>query len=129
MVSWAFNSFLEFSVASCYAFYAKALIPFGPSNKFDDAFRLLWKSDLPFKIKAFGWRLLLDRLPTKDLLVYRGISIPLDKLKCIFCGYGVENMNHYFFGCRVVNNIWSEIALWVGKVDILEDECLSNFID
>ena len=72
--------------------------------------------DVPFKIKAFGWRLFHNRLPMKDLLVARGMSFPLDELKCIFCGLSVETRDHFFFGCLVVKNIWSEISLWVSKV-------------
>ncbi|XP_058726790.1 uncharacterized protein LOC131598181 [Vicia villosa] len=84
-------------------FYGNAFIPFRPPNKFDDNIGLVWKSEVPYKIKAFVWRLLLDRLLTKDLLVYR------------------ENRNHYFIGCWVVKNIWSEIAHWVKerKVDVV----------
>ncbi|XP_058762981.1 uncharacterized protein LOC131636394 [Vicia villosa] len=128
-VSWVSNNGLDFCVTSCYAFYGNDFIPHGPPNKFDDAFRLVWKVEVPFKIKAFGWILLLDRLPTKNLLVLRGIPFPVDNLKCIFCGVDVENRNHSFFGCGVVKNIWKEIAFWVGKVGYMEDECLSNFMD
>ncbi|XP_058746298.1 uncharacterized protein LOC131619191 [Vicia villosa] len=128
-VMWIGGDSLDFTVASCYDFYERDLIPFGPYFKFDEAYRHFWKAEVPFKIKPFGWRLLLDRLPTKELLVFRGISIPLDKLMCTFCGYGVENRNHFFFCCRVVKDIWFEIALWVGKSVSAEGECLSNFMD
>ncbi|XP_058725660.1 uncharacterized protein LOC131596952 [Vicia villosa] len=96
---------------------------------FIHAFGLLWKLEVPFKIKAFGWRLFLDRLPVKDLLKTRGISIPLDDLKCLFCGNSSESSPHLFFSCLVVQNIWSEIANWVGKGDNIDVECLSNFMD
>ncbi|XP_058775492.1 uncharacterized protein LOC131649752 [Vicia villosa] len=129
LVTWDFKSGLEFSVASCYKFYGDAFIPYGPHYKFDDAFRLVWKAEVPFKIKAFGWRLLLDRLPTKDLLEYRGISFFLANLKCSFCGIDVESRNHSIFGCWVVKSIWREIAVWVDKMNSLEDECLPNFMD
>ncbi|XP_058763266.1 uncharacterized protein LOC131636670 [Vicia villosa] len=129
VVSWKFNSEGFFLVASCYSFLGLDRIPYGPPNEFVDAFGMVWKAEVPFKIKAFGWRLLLDRIPTKDLLVYRGISFPLDKLKCSFCGYDIETRNHSFFGFRVVKAIWLDIALWVDKEGGLEDECLSNFMD
>ncbi|XP_058784326.1 uncharacterized protein LOC131659106 [Vicia villosa] len=129
VVSWKFNWEGVFSVASCYTFLGLAVIPFGPPNEFEDAFGLVWKAEVPFKIKAFGRRLLLDRIPTKDLLVYRGISFPLDKLNCSLFGYEVENRNNSFLGCRVVKAIWLDIALWVGKEGDMEDRCLSNFMD
>ncbi|XP_058751967.1 uncharacterized protein LOC131625086 [Vicia villosa] len=94
-----------------------------------EAFGLLWKAEVPFKIKAFGWRLFHNRLPMKDLLVLRGMSFPLEELKCTFCGQCVETRDHLFFGCLVVGNIWREIAFWVGKGAFLDEGCLSNFLD
>ncbi|XP_058762676.1 uncharacterized protein LOC131636050 [Vicia villosa] len=128
-VWWIGSDGADLSVASCYEFYERSLIPFGPYGKHDEAYRHMWKADVPFKIKVFGWRLLLDRLHTKELLVRRGIPFPLEKFCCTLCEYGVENRKHFFFGCRVVKEIWNEIALWVGKVGGVEDECLSNFMD
>ncbi|XP_058767768.1 uncharacterized protein LOC131641483 [Vicia villosa] len=95
-VSWTFGIDTTFTVASCYQFNLMDFIPYGPVNKHDEAFGILWKAEVPFKIKAFGWRLFLDRLPTKELLMYRGIPISLDNLKCVFCGFCVENRNHSF---------------------------------
>ncbi|XP_058759067.1 uncharacterized protein LOC131632311 [Vicia villosa] len=83
-VVWGENLDSEFSVASCYNFYDKLRIPYGPSTRHDEAFGLLWKFEVPFKIMEFGWRLFHNRLLMKDLLVVRGISILLDDLKCIF---------------------------------------------
>ncbi|XP_058784761.1 uncharacterized protein LOC131659610 [Vicia villosa] len=85
--------------------------------------------DVPFKIKAFGWRLFRNRLPTKDLLLYRGTPLSLDNLNCVLCGICVENMKHLFFSCMVVKNIRREIALWVGKVGIGEEDGLENFMN
>lgn len=114
LVVWTSNSDEIFSVASFYSFYDIDLIPFGPPNKFDD---------------VFGWRFLLDRIPTKDNLVHRGMLFPLDASKCVFCGLVGESRNHSFFGCVVVNIFWSEIALWIGKEYSRKDECLSSFMD
>ncbi|XP_058725467.1 uncharacterized protein LOC131596741 [Vicia villosa] len=128
-IEWDYSEDKDFTVASCYTFYNNLRIHHGPPNRNDEAFGLLWKLDVPFKIKAFGWRLFLDRLPVKDLLKIRGITIPLDDLNCFFCGNWLESSSHLFFSCLVVKNIWSEIANWVGKGDRVESECLSNFMD
>ncbi|XP_058775271.1 uncharacterized protein LOC131649528 [Vicia villosa] len=128
-VVWNYSEDKAFSVASCYNLYNKLRIHYGPPNRNDGAFGLLWKLEVPFKIKAFGWRLFLNRLPVKDLLKIRGISISLDDSKCLFCGYCLETSNNLFFSCLVVKNIWSEVAIWVGKGDRVDDECLSNFMD
>ncbi|XP_058734049.1 uncharacterized protein LOC131605745 [Vicia villosa] len=128
-VVWNGNVEREFSVASCYEQYEKSFIPYGPQVKHAEVFDLLWVMDAPFKIKAFGWRLFHNRLPTKDLLENRGMSLPSEDLKCIFCGISKENRDHLFFGCLVVKNIWNDIAFWVGKGVCYEEECLSSFMD
>ncbi|XP_058749849.1 uncharacterized protein LOC131622838 [Vicia villosa] len=128
-VEWFYNEETDFSVASCYSFLLKRLTPFGPPNKSDEAFGLLWKLEVPFKIKAFGWRLFLNRLPTKDLLLLRGISLPLDNIACSFCGVDLEKCRHTFFVCGVVKRIWNDIASWVGMGNMVEDECLPSFME
>ncbi|XP_058741667.1 uncharacterized protein LOC131614056 [Vicia villosa] len=116
-VVWSGNLEREFSVASCFDLYEKSNTPYGPPINHMEAFGLLWKTEVPFKIKAFGWRLFHNRLHLKDLLVIRGMSFPLEDLKWPFCGLYEESRDHSFFGCLVVGNIWREIAFWVGKGD------------
>ncbi|XP_058783528.1 ribonuclease 3-like protein 3 [Vicia villosa] len=71
LVFWSGNVDRNFSVASCYAFYDRLRIPFGPPVIHAEVFDFLWKMEIPFKIKAFGWRIFHERLPTKDLLAIR----------------------------------------------------------
>ncbi|XP_058726139.1 uncharacterized protein LOC131597459 [Vicia villosa] len=129
IVLWTGNSKNSFSVASCYSFYDSIRYPFGPSNIHEGAFGLLWKLEVPFKIKVFGWRLFLNRLPTKDLLEIRGMHFSHENLLCTFCGNCMESRNHLFFSCGVVKKIWGVIASWVGKGESVSEECLSNFMD
>ncbi|XP_058758719.1 uncharacterized protein LOC131631972 [Vicia villosa] len=118
-----------FSVASCYEAYACMRTSFGPPCRFDKAKGIVWKSEVPFKIKAFGWRLIANMLLTRDLLVYRGISIPFDHLKCSFYGIDLENRDHFFFACSLVKDILREMAFWIGKLGLEEEECLSSLMD
>lgn len=74
-VEWILNREEGFKVASCYEVYASKRIMSGPNCRFHEAKGLVWKSDVSFKIKAFGWRFLANRLPTKDILVIKGITI------------------------------------------------------
>lgn len=83
VVEWVSNREEGFSVDSCYEEYASMRITFGPPCRFEEAKRLVMKSEVPFKIKACGRRLIAKRLPTKYLLVYRGILISFDHLKWI----------------------------------------------
>ncbi|CAI8590076.1 unnamed protein product [Vicia faba] len=103
-------------------------IPFGPHDKFDKAFQLVWKMGVPYKIKAFGWMLLINRLPTKDLLSIRGISFPIDSQKCISCGNADETLDHSFLFCYVIILVWRDIAEWIGFSDFPEIESKGSFM-
>ncbi|XP_058726908.1 uncharacterized protein LOC131598309 [Vicia villosa] len=127
---WRAKSDGVFSVASCYKFYVGSRIPYGPFNKYDGALSLVWKSEVPFKIKAFGWRLLVNRLPTKDLLLHRGIIFTVENSKCVFCGVDPESRKHSFFTCSSVKAVWCSMAMWIGKpYGGVEEDCLSGFMD
>ncbi|XP_058775755.1 uncharacterized protein LOC131650031 [Vicia villosa] len=125
---WLLDLEKGYTVASCYGLYASRRIPYGPPIKGDEAFNLIWKADVPFKIKAFVWRLFLNRLPTKDLLVYRGIAITHSNLNCTFCEAHVEEADHLFSKCFVIKLVWKEIASWVGFTGWEEEECVPFFV-
>jgi len=56
---------------------------------------LIWHKQVPLKVSIFAWRLLRDRLPTKENLANRGI-ISLEARMCLGgCGH-VEDLNHLF---------------------------------
>ncbi|XP_058766558.1 uncharacterized protein LOC131640167 [Vicia villosa] len=119
-----------FSVASCYRHFVSKRVPCGPFEKFNEVLSLIWKLDVPFKIKAFGWRFFVNRLPFKDLLLVRGIVLSQDNLKCVFCGIVPENREHSFLNCKVVEVVWRDISCWIGKPwRVMEDECKKCFMD
>lgn len=128
-MEWVVDNELDFSVSSFYSYYMRWVTPYGHPNKCDVAFGLLWKTEVPFKIKTFGWILFHNRVPTKDLLLHRGISLPLDNLYCSFSGVDLETCRHIFFYRGVVKRIWNEITSWVSIGDRKEEECLSSFIE
>lgn len=35
----------------------------------------LWEATVPLKIKTFGWRLFLNKLPSRDQLIHNGIVV------------------------------------------------------
>ncbi|XP_058741775.1 uncharacterized protein LOC131614168 [Vicia villosa] len=110
-ILWNISKDESFSVSSCYEHYAGRRNLFGPLNKNDGALVLIWKLKVPSKIKAFGWRLFVNRLPTKDLLVNRRIALSLENTKCVFCGIDPESRGHSFFDCKMVEVVWKEIAI------------------
>lgn len=107
-----------FLVRSCVDLIISSKVVYGPVNFTNVAWKWLWKTDAPWKIKVFGWRVFRKRLPTRDLLMFRGI-IPTDtNFNCVFCSSVEESMVHSFLACRVVRLIWREIREWIGFGDI-----------
>jgi hypothetical protein len=60
------------------------------------AVQSLWENDIPSKVGVFGWRLLLEKLPTFTF-VY------------VFCFNEVEDCPHLFFKCQFMKQVWSRI--------------------
>lgn len=54
LVCWFVEPNGNFSIASCYQYYASLRIPFGPPKKHDALLSKIWKMDVPYKIKDFG---------------------------------------------------------------------------
>ncbi|XP_058756019.1 uncharacterized protein LOC131629236 [Vicia villosa] len=63
-----------FSVRGCYALTDCFHVPLGLEKEFSHVLKLIWKTVVPQKVKAFGWRCCINRLPTKDLLQVRAFG-------------------------------------------------------
>ncbi|PWA81931.1 reverse transcriptase zinc-binding domain-containing protein [Artemisia annua] len=57
-----------------------------------------------------AWRAAINRLPTKDELLKRGV--PLQSDLCVFCSSYAESASHLFTGCIFATEIWSRVATW-----------------
>ncbi|XP_058754879.1 uncharacterized protein LOC131628031 [Vicia villosa] len=129
-VEWSGSDGDSFSVASCYEFMAGLTYPFGPPNRLEVVKDLIWKVHVPFNIKAFGWRIFINRLPTKDLLMGRGILLSIENSLCAFCGSIPESSDHSFFKCKEAGEVWREITVWVGKpYGGMDEDCNQSFMD
>ncbi|KAF1860863.1 hypothetical protein Lal_00000277 [Lupinus albus] len=70
----------------------------------------LWKSKAPPKVITFVWRLFQDRIPTKDALIRRGISLLNGGGNlCSFCNDHLESTHHLFSTCTFTYYIWQLI--------------------
>ncbi|XP_058747131.1 uncharacterized protein LOC131620130 [Vicia villosa] len=103
-----------FAVSSCYNWLNLQHIPPGPDDRFHSAFSAIWKVEAPAKVKAFGWRCFLNKLPTKDSLLRKGILNSSSNLECAFCGDCHESLLHSFLSCRNSVIVWREMSDWVG---------------
>ncbi|XP_058762683.1 uncharacterized protein LOC131636057 [Vicia villosa] len=114
-VSWMLESTGTYSVASCYRLLSTKYIPMGPVDKYEKATKLIWKMQVPMKVKAFVWRSFFNRLPTRVALQIRGLN---SSTCCCFCGECDESIEHLFLDCVVASLVWKDMADWIGwKVD------------
>lgn len=74
------------------------------------ALKVMWKSKIPFKIKIFGWRIMINRLAMKDQLMERNIICNDADKVCIFCNSMEEDRGHLFF-CVSCQGIFGETYL------------------
>jgi hypothetical protein len=74
----------------------------------------LWSNNVPSKISIFGWRLLIEKLPTREALYNKGIITNNHERCCVFCLREVEDINHIFYNCRIAIQIWNRIFGWMG---------------
>ncbi|XP_024640724.1 uncharacterized protein [Medicago truncatula] len=78
----------------------------------------LWHKEVPLKVVLFAWRLLRDRLPTKDNLHRRHV-LGVDDQYCVGgCGL-VETSNHLFLHCNIFGSVWNYIFQWIGIATVM----------
>jgi hypothetical protein len=75
---------------------------------------LMWKNNVPSKISIFGWRLLLEKLPTREALFDKGIIINNNEKCCVFCSNNDESIFHVFIQCNFTTTVWHKILNWMG---------------
>jgi len=85
-----------------------------------------WHKEIPLKVVLFAWRLLRDRLPTKDNL-YRRHVVGFDEQSCVGgCGE-VETSSHLLLHCNFVGTVWNHIFRWIGVSSVLPLDASSHF--
>jgi len=78
----------------------------------EEVFQKLWKvRALPASLLC-AWRVMINRLPTRDNLVK--IDIPIESNLCVFCNEVEENVSHLLFTCKISYSIWKMCENWLG---------------
>ncbi|XP_021985657.1 uncharacterized protein LOC110881815 [Helianthus annuus] len=72
---------------------------------------LNWLHWIPKKVNCFLWRVVLDRIPTKEALMARRISLP--SASCIFCNDVIETVDHLLVTCDFAQQVWTLILQWI----------------
>ena len=69
-----------------------------------------WNACVPLKFRLLFWRAQLDRLPTKENLMHKGI--PLDSSVCVLCKEHSESGDHLFARCKKTWEVRNLINSW-----------------
>lgn len=77
----------------------------------EDCFVKLWRIRIPARFAVFAWRLLRDRLPTKQNLRRRQVQIT--DMLCPFCRSQEEDASHLFLHCSNIKPIWWDTMTWL----------------
>jgi hypothetical protein len=88
----------------------------------------LWSSNVLSKTSIFGWRLLLDKLPTRETLFGKCIITNSLERCCVFCFQEVEDVQHVFFKCSVIAIVWGHIYKWMGVKPIVFISTSNHFL-
>lgn len=73
----------------------------------------IWKSPVPYKVAAFSWKLLLNRIPTRLNLVIRNILPPEVPLCCALGERVLESSIHLFLHCELAQGVWLKVMGWL----------------
>lgn len=102
----------SYSARSAYRAIREGLLGEGQ----DGGFKELWKLRVPSKVAMFAWRLIKDRLPTRDNLKKKRVE--LQEYLCPFCRSAEESASHLFFHCNKIIPIWWQAGSWVNLVAV-----------
>ncbi|XP_058776074.1 uncharacterized protein LOC131650377 [Vicia villosa] len=101
-----------FSVKSYYDVVNNGSVGFSIGGEIVKAINHLREVKVPSNILFFGWRFLLNRIPTKDQLFKQGI---LTNKNCAFCMVDDESISHLFGRCLYSDCIWIKVFNWIGS--------------
>jgi len=100
-------------VNSCYKLLERLfLIDYNIPKGEERVFGYLWKCLALLKVLVFIWTMLLDRIPTRVILVSRGVLNVEASKNCVLCGRVKETALHLFLHCEVVLKVWQKVMCW-----------------
>jgi len=85
-------------------------------------YKVLWNLKALSSSMTTAWRVLVDRLPTRENLVKRGFI--LKSSLCVLGGDEEESGSHVFFKCKVA---WKVCSKWIGETSVYHWDACSHF--
>ncbi|KAH1215344.1 putative ribonuclease H protein [Glycine max] len=83
-------------------------------NPVDSNYKTIWSLHIPPRASAFTWRILKNRLPTRDNLRRRNVELP--SYNCPLCDQEGETVGHIMYSCRKTCHLWWETLRWVNRM-------------
>jgi len=68
-------------------------------------FATLWSEKVLTFAQHFAWKVMLNRVATKENLKKRGCNLENDLY--LMYGESVEKTNHLFFECKIARTVWN----------------------
>lgn len=125
---WKPDPLRGFSVKSAYSTFYNSANTILLDLDAERIFHKLWQCSVPSKILVFAWRLLQDRLPTREALLKRGVISGTHNDSCVFCFIQRESCSHLFFSCQFSYAIWVAVYSWLGISTVSHIEGREHFI-
>ncbi|CAJ2629018.1 unnamed protein product [Trifolium pratense] len=85
----------------------------------------IWNKSIPSKVSCLVWRLLQNKIATKDNLFRRGVIGQGSLMCCSGCGTE-ESVFHLFFECPIFAGIWYDVSKWMGISTALHKEGMNH---
>ena len=105
---WALDPIKGYSVKGTYQYFtsSESLVERGTSH-------MVWLKHVPLKVSVFVWRLLRNRLPTKDNLIRRR-ALQQENNSCVGGCLILETSVHLILHCNFFGSLWNLIYKWIG---------------
>ncbi|KAF5191247.1 hypothetical protein FRX31_019167 [Thalictrum thalictroides] len=125
-LGWRWGAHGIFSVASFYDSLVEKynliqseLVSFAPL--------VIWELSIPLKIRIFLWCVCWGRLQTLDRLKKFQL---VDDVRCVWCKRGVESVQHLFFQCPVIYDVWRRLSgrKWGEVLMLLDTNDLTGLV-
>ncbi|XP_035831828.1 uncharacterized protein LOC118480930 [Helianthus annuus] len=79
-------------------------------NDYSSRYVMDWCKWVPLKCNILVWRAEMDRIPTVEALVRRGM--PISDGECKYCEVGPDSVVHLFTTYPLALGLWEKISLW-----------------
>ncbi|MCH85588.1 hypothetical protein A2U01_0006436, partial [Trifolium medium] len=86
----------------------------------------VWHKSIPSKVCCLVWRIVQNRVATKNNLVRRGVLFGVESSHWVgWCG-AEESVSHLFFECPIFAGVWYSICNWMKISSALQNGCVAQ---